>query len=688
MPSVEQTTSLDAVTNYRRALKYCQHYQSFDEDLSKLNRFWDSISTIGSINQDLLQGHGTPLLESMRETRNNFTSLQGRLLQSLVEETVSKATSELSFFAQNTIDILVRNLFERTADVGFLAVDEIVREFLKGSDIPELKMRQRLQAYVQKYSVYDEILILDRDGNPKVQLNPDNKVEIPDRNLLRQIDQAEDYFEHYGYTSFYPDRFKSHLFASRVISSQGETHEHIGYLVMFFRFEDELSRIYQQMLKEGDSISLILTDHKNTVLTSSNAELLDIGERIDDFDGTLERPILLNNREYLSITLPSTGYQGYMGLDWTATALMPISDAMAVQLQKKRQSAYSEDMVLSPNLSKIYQESHNINRKLRIVTINGKSLAARLEVRTFVPILEKIQDVGNEMTNIISDSIGMLSQTVMGAVLSDCRLYSALAIDIMDRNLYERANDCRWWALTPTFIEELEKAAQGEKASKQKLEQTLKYINELYTVYTNIIVFGLNGEIIACSEDSESNPVTGSMLSDKDLISSTARLSNPQAYAVSEFCETPEYSNRHTYIYSAAIRDDSGFPKAGVGVVFDSEPEFKAMLESALPCDSNGVTAKGAGGLFVNPDGLVISSTCSEFRVGEKINLPAVISRLRNGQSYEGLMKIGDRNLLLGATASSGYREYKTTGDYENSVIALIFVDPEKQPDGQLMPGQ
>ncbi|MGB0205545.1 MAG: hypothetical protein ACPF9K_10920, partial [Neptuniibacter sp.] len=66
------------------------------------------------------------------------------------------------------------------------------------------------------------------------------------------------------------------------------------------------------------------------------------------------------------------------------------------------------------------------------------------------------------------------------------------------------------------------------------------------------------------------------------------------------------------------------------------------------------------------------------FDVGEKLNLPTSISRLRNGQSYEGLVTIGDRQLLLGATASSGYREYKTTGEYENPVIALIFVDPEK----------
>ncbi len=676
MSVVEPSRTAETVVNYRRALKYCHHYKSFDEDLSKLNRFWDSISTIGSINQDLLQGHGTPLLESMRETRSNFTSLQERLLQSLVGETIAKAKSELSFFAQNTIDILIRNLFERTADVGFLAVDEIVRDFLHSEEVSVEQMRQRLQAYTQKYSVYDEILILDQQGKVKSQLNSSNQIEIPDNPLLRQIDQADEYFEFYGYSSFYPQRSKSHIFASRIYTGQGEGKQHIGYLVMFFRFEDELSRIYQQMLKGGDKITLLLVDENNSVISSSNPSLLSVGEKVDGFNGTLDRPIMLKNQEYLSVSLPSTGYQGYMGLDWTARALMPVSKALDVPLQKKRQNGSGDEIVLSSSLSQIYQESHNINRKLRIVTINGKSLAARLEVRTFVPILEKIQDVGNEMTGIISDSIGMLSQTVMGAVLSDCRLYSGLAIDIMDRNLYERANDCRWWALAPTFIGELENAVKGDVASQQKLESTLKYINELYTVYTNIIVFGLNGEVIACSQESETSPLSGTLLSDKTLIADTSMISNPQSYAVSDFCPTPEYSGKSTYIYSAAIRNESGLPKAGVGVVFDSEPEFQAMLESALPRDSFGNPIPGAGGLFVSPDGLVISTTSTEYRVGERINLPLQITRLRNGQSYEGVVNLDARQLLLGATASSGYREYKTTGDYENPVIAVIYVDP------------
>ncbi len=36
-------------------------------------------------------------------------------------------------------------------------------------------------------------------------------------------------------------------------------------------------------------------------------------------------------------------------------------------------------------------------------------------------------------------------------VLGDSVFLAELIVDIMDRNLYERANDCRWWALTTDF---------------------------------------------------------------------------------------------------------------------------------------------------------------------------------------------------------------------------------------------
>ena len=53
---------------------------------------------------------------------------------------------------------------------------------------------------------------------------------------------------------------------------------------------------------------------------------------------------------------------------------------------------------------------------------------------------------------------------------------AALAMDIMDRNLYERANDCRWWALTPDFRRILSQPSIS-RGELSKLESILEYIN-------------------------------------------------------------------------------------------------------------------------------------------------------------------------------------------------------------------
>lgn len=71
------------------------------------------------------------------------------------------------------IDIVVRNLFERTADVGFLAMDEAIRQFiLAGPQGDRHAIVARLDAYRQKYTVYDEIFILDPQGRVLANLDP------------------------------------------------------------------------------------------------------------------------------------------------------------------------------------------------------------------------------------------------------------------------------------------------------------------------------------------------------------------------------------------------------------------------------------------------------------------------------------------------------------------------------------
>ena len=667
-------------TQYKKTLEQIPEFQSYAEQLHQLTRFWDSISTVGAINQDMLKGQGGPLLRSMKTTRDEFTQLQGQLLSSLVDETVSKVQSELSFYAQNNIDILIRNLFERTADVGFLATDTSVREFLsqESDDLGRSAMSQRLRAYTRKYSVYDEIILLDRQGQIAAQLDAVGNRATADLSMPERIANADGYLEYFGPTSLYPNRTDSHIFASKVYAAD-DSEEVIGYLVMFFRLADELERIYDSMLSPDDEVTLLLLDG-DRVIASSDTSLQKYGDIVDSHDGTVAMPIQIRNKAYLSNTLGTQGYQGYEGLGWRVRTLVPLKGALSVKHHQDKSKAVSDEylskLVLSENLKQINTESTRINRKLGIVTLNGKSLAVRLEARTFMPVLEKIKEVGEEINSVITDSISQLNLTAFHSALSNCRLYSSLAIDIMDRNLYERANDCRWWAMMPEIAAHVQVMAEqiDNQHSRKRITNILQYINELYTVYTNLIVFDKEGRVMACSNPDFELSLVGQRLTDTSFVNSTLMINDEQKYAVSQFKDTVLYDGKHTYLYGAAIRAKQGGVVGGIAVVFDALPEFEDMLKAALPRDGEGEPLANAGGLYVGRDGIVISSTDPHFAVGSKLDLPTEMLRLKAGKSYEGILELAGMPMLVGATLSSGYREYKTTGDYHNDVISIIFL--------------
>ena len=83
---------------------------------------------------------------------------------------------------------------------------------------------------------------------------------------------------------------------------------------------------------------------------------------------------------------------------------------------------------------------------------------------------------------------------------------ASLCVDIMDRNLYERANDCRWWALDPSFRQILAKDSPDE-IDVRELTRILTYINSLYTVYSNLFIFDKTGKIIAVSSPERNSDI-------------------------------------------------------------------------------------------------------------------------------------------------------------------------------------
>jgi chemotaxis signal transduction protein len=122
-------------------------------------------------------------------------------------------------------------------------------------------------------------------------------------------------------------------------------------------------------------------------------------------------------------------------------------------------------------------------------------------------------------------------------------------------------------------------------------------------------------------------------------------------------------------VYHAAIRDPDAAAKVagGIGIVFDAEPEFAAMLRGAL-AEKAGMT-----GLFIDRSGRVIASTDPTRPVGSTLDIDPALLKLPNGSSASRIVIHDGHYAIMGCTVSNGYREFKVSDGYTEDVIAVVY---------------
>src|SRR5947209_1402665 len=126
------------------------------EALAALSGTWDTLA---------LLAHLSNLEADMSEVRASFGELTGELLVCLAEEMHALADGTLGHQAQIAVDLLTRNLFERTADIGFLATDSAIVQACGARDPAVFTaLRERLRTYAARYTVYRDIVLLAPDG--------------------------------------------------------------------------------------------------------------------------------------------------------------------------------------------------------------------------------------------------------------------------------------------------------------------------------------------------------------------------------------------------------------------------------------------------------------------------------------------------------------------------------------------
>jgi hypothetical protein len=153
------------------------------------------------------------------------------------------------------------------------------------------------------------------------------------------------------------------------------------------------------------------------------------------------------------------------------------------------------------------KEIFEINLQARVLSINAQIEAARAgesgrafaivaqEMATFSDRTQraaaKLEEESEGLVLELAEISRQLATDVRGTRLCDLALTN---IDLIDRNLYERTCDCRWWATDGAIVAALE---TRDEASVKLAAHRMGVILNAYTVYYDIVLAGLDGVIIA-----------------------------------------------------------------------------------------------------------------------------------------------------------------------------------------------
>lgn len=233
--------------------------------------------------------------------------------------------------SQSLVQLIVRNLYERTADVRWWATDRALWEALQIGD-PELRSNAaaRLGVIHRYYSVYTDLVLTDHNGRVVANANRDYWPGLEDRDFSKEewhrkavkLRTGDDYFvgdvrasdEHGG---------REVLVYSTAVRAGGRADGKIvGALGVYFDWKAQGTAIVETEAKlSGDArrlTTVMLLDNNHRVIASTDPAMT--------FTRFSLKPRGLDRGSYLTdngiVAFARTqGYQEYDGLGWCGVVI-------------------------------------------------------------------------------------------------------------------------------------------------------------------------------------------------------------------------------------------------------------------------------------------------------------------------------------------------------------------------------
>ena len=154
-------------------------------------------------------------------------------------------------------------------------------------------------------------------------------------------------------------------------------------------------------------------------------------------------------------------------------------------------------------------------------------------------------------------------------------------VEIIDRNLYERSCDKRWWATDAAVVDA---AGKPDAASVAHAEARLGVILSSYTVYLDLWVCDAAGRLLAHGRPDRFPGLHGLDLSREPWFREATETTSGDAYSVADVTASAALERKPVATYGAAIREagaSRGRILGALGIHFDWTPQAQLVVEGA-----------------------------------------------------------------------------------------------------------
>ncbi len=317
----------------------------------------------------------------------------------------------------------------------------------------------------------------------------------------------------------------------------------------------------------------------------------------------------------------------------------------------------------------------DITRRTKMLAMNALIEAARAgdAGRGFAVVANEVSEISTQVNSITKElrseivaRVDHLTTTgsamvreMHGKRLADLSLNM---IEIIDRNLYERSCDVRWWATDSAVVD---CAADPTAEHRRHATQRLGVILESYTVYLDLWVADLDGNVIATGRPDRYHGAIGARVGDEPWFRQALATRSGGEFTVGDVTRNARLDNRVVATYATAIRrggETGGEPIGVLGIFFDWEPQAAAVVEGVRLEEGERARSRC---LLLDARHRVIASSDGRGLLTETVPLR------RSGGTMGHYLEGNGRT--IGYALTPGYETYKGLGWY-----GVIVQDAEK----------